>query len=100
MPRPKIFTPPKAGELHDWTLKTWPETIFPYDGKKARHLIRQNADALLRCGAVVRIGPTLVIFYDGWRRWLASNAGRVAGYDVAPNREEHAAKRFGGTDRE
>lgn len=89
---------PMVTELpHDWTFGTWPTTVFPYDSLKARHIVRQHQDDLLRCGALARIGHTLVIFSAGYTKWLASKASRVASdYRVAANGPEHAHKRFGG----
>src|ERR1700681_2701214 len=83
------------GLRHDWTFETWPPDVYPYDGKKARHVVRQNQSDLLKCGALARPGQSLVIFGAGYAKWLASKASRVAELDVAANRPEHAHKRFG-----
>lgn len=80
---------------HDWELATWPQDVYPYDSNRARRLLRANQDELLRCGAVTRPGKHLVIFGAGYVKWLASKTARVAEYNVAPNRPEHAAKRGG-----
>ena len=38
----------RAAQLpHDWTIKTWPRDVYPYDGLKARHLLRINQAKLL-----------------------------------------------------
>jgi hypothetical protein len=81
---------------HDWTIKTWPRDVYPYDGLKARHLLRVNQAKLLAAGALTRIGHEIVVLGAGYAKWLASNAVRVsAEYDVASNRPEHQHKRFG-----
>lgn len=85
---------------HDWTIKTWPPGVFPYDGKKAKRWIRTNQKALVKAGAITRIGRDIVIIAAGWFRWYAANAKRVADYEVLPNLPQHRAKRFGGRDAE
>jgi hypothetical protein len=80
---------------HDWTFANWPTDVFPYSGPKGRHVVKQNQLALLRAGALTRIGRCIVIFGAGYSRWLASNAHRVVEFEVAPNLPEHAAKRAG-----
>jgi hypothetical protein len=81
---------------HDWTIKTWPRDVYPYDGGRARHLLRVNEMALLKAGALTRIGHEIVVLGAGYARWMAANAVRVnAEYEVAANRPEHAHKRFG-----
>ena len=94
---------PRAPDLsieplpHDWTFQTWPAGVYPYDGKKAKHLVRQYQEELRRCGALARPGHVLVIFARPYLKWLASTARRVSDdYLVAANQPAHAAKRFGG----
>ena len=41
---------------HDWTFENWPADIYPYNGQKARHVVRQNIDELMRCAALARPG--------------------------------------------
>jgi hypothetical protein len=83
---------------HDWLVATWPQAVFPYDSRRARHLIRCNQDELIRFKALTRIGRTLVILGPGYLAWLESQQGRVADYSIRANAPEHAAKRFGGRD--
>jgi hypothetical protein len=86
----------RAAQLpHDWTIKNWPRDVYPYDGIKARHLLRINQAKLLAAGALTRIGREIVVLGAGYAKWMASNAPRVTEYVPAPNREEHAHKRFG-----
>jgi hypothetical protein len=95
----KADKPPEAADLtvapFSWTQKHWPAGVYPFDGKKARHLLRVHQGTLLKAHALTRIGHELVILGEGYTRWLASNAKRVTDYSVAANRPEHAAKRFG-----
>lgn len=87
---------PTATSLpHDWTFNCWPTDVFPYQGSRAKHLVRQNQGALLAAGALTRIGKHLVILGAGYSKWLASNAVRVETYDVPANRPQHAHKRWG-----
>jgi hypothetical protein len=46
-----------------------------------------------KCGAVTRIGRTLVFRGAGWDKWLNANAGRVIDYDLPMNSPPHAYKR-------
>lgn len=81
---------------HDWTFSNWPAGVYPYDGLKARHVVRQNIDELMRCGALARPGHRIIIFGAGYAKWLASKAARVIDdYSIAPNEPEHAHKRGG-----
>ena len=82
-----------------WGLKNWPPDVFPYDGKRARHVLRIHQRELLEFKALTRIGRELVVLGAGFNAWLASNAKAVTEWTqtgVAANRREHAAKRFGG----
>jgi hypothetical protein len=83
---------------HSWDLKTW-ETqaphVWPGNGQQARALIRHHRAELTSFGALTRIGRKLVIIGVGYQKWLASNAARVAEYEVPMNSPQHASKRFG-----
>jgi hypothetical protein len=79
---------------HDWMFENWPPSVYPYDGARARHVVRQHQDALRKCGALGRPGHALVIFGGPYIKWLASTAARVD-YALAPNQPEHAGKRAG-----
>ena len=89
MKTPTVTTVP-----HDWMFENWPEHVYPYSGARARHVVRQNQDALRKCGALGRPGHSLVIFGAPYVKWLASTAARVE-YELAPNQPEHAHKRAG-----
>ena len=78
---------------HDWTIKTWPRDVYPYDGAKGRHLIRVHQAKLSAAGALTRIGHEIVVLGAGYAKWMASNAPRVTEYTPAANRPEHAPKR-------
>ena len=83
---------------HDWTIRCWPRDVYPYDGTKARHMLRVHQAKLVAAGALTRIGREIVVLGAGYSRWLASNAGNVTEWaetNVAANRDEHASKRFG-----
>ena len=78
-----------------WTIKTWPRDVYPFDGAKARHLIRVHQAKLTALGALSRPSHEITVLGAGYMKWLMSNAARVTDYDVAANRDEHAHKRFG-----
>lgn len=80
---------------HSWRLKDWPTFVFPGDPKSGRHVVAANRDALVAAGALSRLGRELIVFGAPYVGWLASQAHRVADYEIAPNRPEHAPKRFG-----
>jgi hypothetical protein len=48
---------------------------------------------LHKCGAVTRIGRTLVFKGAGWVKWLYANAARVIEYDLPMNSPLHPLKR-------
>lgn len=72
---------------HSWALTEWPEHVYPHDASKARYILRANRDSLVAIGALTRIGRDLVVFGAGYNQWLHLQAGKVAGFDIAPNRE-------------
>jgi hypothetical protein len=78
---------------YSWTIKTWPRDVHPFDGAKARHLLRVHQANLVAAGALTRIGHEIVVLGAGYARWMASNVTRVVEYDVAANRPENAPKR-------
>lgn len=78
-----------------WSLTDWPSNVFPNSSRRARQLINAHRDALIEMGALSRPGREIVVLADPYGRWLAKHSARVAGYDLAPNRPEHAAKRGG-----
>ena len=65
---------------HSWDLSTWPSGLFPEDPERARWLIRAYRDELMRCGALARVGKTLVILGKGYSSWLSQRAAHVPGY--------------------
>jgi hypothetical protein len=65
---------------HSWDLPNWPNYIWPGNGKRARWLIRAYRDDLMRSGALVRTGKTLVILGRGYAAWLEQRAAHVPGY--------------------
>ena len=89
MSRPKF--PPSVPCPHSWGVDNWPETVFPNDPGRARYLIRANKTSLLEAGAIVRVGRALVVQGQPFAKWLASQAGRVSGYEIPPNRPTQEA---------
>jgi hypothetical protein len=81
--------------LETWDVNEWPAIDFPHTPSRAKHLIRQHRDELVKAGALVRVGRTLVMMGPPYREWLAQQGDRVAGYVIPPNRPENEARRFG-----
>jgi hypothetical protein len=70
---------------HSWAIENWPADVFPNNSTKGRYLVRMHRDELLACGALSRVGRTLIVLGDGYNKWLRKKAGRVPGYSIAPN---------------
>jgi hypothetical protein len=90
MPRAPIADIPP----HSWPVSEWSEraaNVYPHDTPKANYLVRAHQTDLLACGALVRIGRDRVILGGPYAKWLASQASKVAGYEVAANRPRDAA---------
>jgi hypothetical protein len=71
---------------HSWAASKWPDHVFPNNQRAAMYLIRAHRAELLRHRALERIGRTLIVFGAGFSAFLASQSGRVEGYEIAPNR--------------
>lgn len=81
---------------YSWTLKTWARDardVWPFDGTKARHVLRVHQAKLVAAGALTRIGHEIVILGAGYAKWLASHTARVTEYTPTANLPEHAHKR-------
>lgn len=77
----------KAESLpHSWPAKDWPAHVFPGNAQRAKHVLRSNRTELLADGALARVGREIIVFGEGYGRWLARKTGRVDGYEIAPNR--------------
>lgn len=72
---------------HSWSIKAWPDHVYPGDVDRARYMIRSNRDALVAAKALTRIGRDIVVLGSGYQRWLRSGIKRVNGYNIAPNRK-------------
>jgi hypothetical protein len=84
MSKPKVQPLP-----HSWLVNDWPATVSPGRPNAGKNLVRAHRQELIACGALVRIGRELTIIGEGYAQFLARKAGRVAGYDIAPNRRRH-----------
>lgn len=76
---------------HSWAIENWPTHVYPGRPSKGRYIVRSNRDSLLAAGALTRVGRDLVVIGHAYQRWLESQQGRVAGFDVAANRPAAAA---------
>ena len=75
---------------HSWPIEEWPAHVFPNKPTAGRHIVRKHRDELLAMGALTRVGRQLVIFGEGYGRFLARKIDKVAGYQIAPNVDKSA----------
>jgi hypothetical protein len=87
---------PLVPELVSWRIADWPPHVFPGTADSGRHLCQEKRDALVKAGALVRVGRELVVLGAGYMKWLKSQSKRVDDFKIAPNSAEHAAKRNNG----
>jgi hypothetical protein len=80
--------PPAQPAPHSWSIECWPQGVYPCAPGKGRYLVRCNRTSLLAAGALTRIGRDLVVLGGPFSRWLESQAGRVEGFQIAPNCRE------------
>ena len=76
---------------HSWSLKDWPQDIYPNDSGKARYSVRAHRDELTAAGALVRVGRELVIIGAPYVRWMQKKGAAVHGYECGANKSEAAA---------
>jgi hypothetical protein len=76
---------------HSWPIDGWPPGVHPGTPERGRYVVRANKDALLRAGALVRVGRELVILGERYARWLEMQAANVPGYQIAANRVDRPA---------
>jgi hypothetical protein len=81
MSKPKVSPLP-----HSWLVAEWPSHVTPCRPNAGRQLVRVHRSELIACGALVRVGRNLTILGAGFAEFLARKAGRVEGYEIAPNR--------------
>jgi len=60
-----------------WDAKSWPTGVWPNCTKRARWILRTHRPELIECGAVSRIGKTLIILAPGYSRFLRRHVGDV-----------------------
>jgi hypothetical protein len=84
---------------HSWELLDWPAQLWPHDGKpwfkkdettgelvpmvhpKVRWLVESKKKELMKSGALVRPGRTLVILGPQYLGWLQQQVGRVKEFE-------------------
>jgi hypothetical protein len=79
-----------------WTIAQWPADVYPGSPTKGKRLCLAHRDELVKSLALTRIGRELVVMGSAYMRWMTSKGDRVFGYELAPNTEQHAAKRGNG----
>jgi hypothetical protein len=80
---------------HSWAVASWPNDVFPGNSDAGRQLIRKHRAALVKIGALTRVGKHLVVIGQEYTEWLLAQASRVSSFGIAPNYPEHAHKRRG-----
>jgi hypothetical protein len=70
---------------HSWDFSSWPQSVFPGNGKRAKYLFRTWKRDLLADGAVARVGRVMVFFGDGYARFLRKGVRRIPAYLIPPN---------------
>lgn len=68
---------------HSWDFSTWPASVFPGNGGRAKYLFRAHRSALVAAGACARVGRTIVFLGEGYARFLRKGVSRIEGYEVA-----------------
>jgi len=62
---------------HSWDLASWPASVWPGSGERARWTLRAYRGELLEAGALSRAGKTLIILGKGYGRWLDRRITKV-----------------------
>lgn len=70
---------------HSWSLANWPPAVWPHEPAAVRWLLHSQRDELMRAGALVRPGRTLVVLGVHYLAWLQRKVDRVADFKIAPN---------------
>lgn len=73
---------------HSWSLKNWPDKVYPGDSSKGTYITRAYRDELLQAGALSRVGREIVVIGERYSRWLEKNAANVPGYVCPANRND------------
>ena len=81
----------KTPHPHSWSVKCWPDHVYPSSPANARYLVRANKDSLILEGALVRVGRELVIIGDRYVRWMQKKGSAVPGYECPANKGKAAA---------
>jgi hypothetical protein len=83
----------KADSLpQSWLVKDWPANIAPGNPVAARAFIRRNRPALIRCGAVTRIGKEITVIGVGFAQFLTENMRNVEGWQCPANKRRGPAQ--------
>lgn len=64
-------------DVTSWDAKSWPAQIWPNEGKRARWILRTHRPELIECGALTRVGKSLVVLGPGYARFLRKHIGDV-----------------------
>jgi hypothetical protein len=66
---------------HSWDLASWPPSVWPGSGERARWTLRAYRTELLEAGALSRAGKTLIVLGKGYGRWLDRRIARVGEFE-------------------
>jgi hypothetical protein len=87
---PKARAQAAAQAPHSWDLEHWPADVYPHTPGKGKYLVKSQREKLLEAGAITRVGRDLVVLGAPFTKFLESQASRVDGFQIAPNRERSA----------
>jgi len=82
---------PPTSLPHSWALDEWPAAVYPGTPSKGKYTVQTHRDALIDCGALVRVGRDLVVIGPNYAGWMARQGSRVRDYSIAPNAARTAA---------
>lgn len=80
---------------HSWPVSKWPAYVWPGDPIRGKRFCRTYVDDLVAAGALVRMGRDLVVMGGPFTQYMLKQTAAVKDFEVAANRQQHAAKRGG-----
>lgn len=84
MPKTQLSVTPVP---HSWDLENWPPSVYPNRESRARYLLRAHREELILAGALTRVGRELVVFGEGYSRWLQKKSVDVPDFVALTNRK-------------
>jgi hypothetical protein len=79
MPKPSSLV---SSAPHSWDIENWPADVYPHTRSRAKYLVRAYRNELILAGALTRVGRELVIFGEGYTRFLQRRSTHVPNYSL------------------